>query len=377
MKLTNKEIERYGRHLLLPEIGEEGQLKLKNAKVLIVGVGGLGSPVAIYLATAGVGTLGLIDFDKVELSNLHRQVIHFTDDIGKQKVISAKEKISQLNPEVKTVIYETRFSADNALKVIKDFDLVIDGSDNFPTRYLINDACVLSGKPYVFGGIFRFEGQCSVFGLSDGPCYRCFFEEPPKPGEVPSCAEAGVIGVLPGIIGILQAQEAIKFICGIGEPLKGRLLMFDGLSTSFREIKIKKNFNCAICGPKRTIHKLTEAKGACEVNLNIDVPEITVQELKKKLDKNAKSVYLIDVREQEEWDIVHIPGARLKPISNFENNYADIPKDTTVYFHCGGGGRSKRAIKFLKDKGYTNELVNVKGGVNAWAKEIDPKMPRY
>ena len=377
MKLTNEEIQRYGRHLILPEIGQEGQLKLKQARVLIVGVGGLGSPVAIYLTAAGVGTIGLIDPDKVEFSNLHRQVVHFTSDVGKPKVVSAKEKLAELNPAVKVLTYESKFNAGNALPIIKDFDLVIDGTDNFPSRYLINDACVLSGKPFVFGGIFRFEGQCSVFGVTDGPCYRCFFEEPPQPGEVPSCAEAGVIGVLPGIIGLLQAHEAIKLICNIGEPLKGRLLIFDGMNTQFREVKIKKNPTCAICGANRTIHHLVEPARVCQVDLTTDIPEITVQELKEKLDKNAKGVCLIDVREKEELDIARIPGAKLKPSSGLEGSYQDIPKDRTVYVHCGGGGRSKSAIRFLKSKGYINELINIKGGIKAWAKEIDPKMPRY
>ena len=384
MELTNDEIKRYGRHLILPEIGKEGQLKLKSAKVLLIGAGGLGSPAAIYLSAAGVGNLGIVDFDRVEFSNLHRQVIHFTDDIGKPKVISAKEKISRLNPQVNVITQATTFNSKNALAIIKDYDLIIDGTDNFPTRYLINDACVLSGKPYVYGGIFRFEGQCSVFGLDDGPCYRCLFQEPPEPGEVPSCAEAGVLGVLPGIIGLLQANEAIKMICQIGEPLKGRLLLFDALATHFREIKIKKDPQCPICGPHRTIHKLVEYAPICDVQTPTsstktkgeDMHEITVQELKKIMDERPKDFYLLDVRELVEWDIAHIEGAVLKPLSTFEEDYQDIPKDKKIYVHCKVGGRSLMAAKFLNSKGYPN-VANVKGGIEAWAKEIDPSMAQY
>lgn len=390
MELTPKETERYGRHILLPEIGKEGQCKLKGSRVLIVGSGGLGSPVAIYLAAAGVGTLGLIDSDKVELSNLHRQVIHSTKDLGKLKVLSAKEKINQLNPEVQVITHSTALKAHNALKIMSDYDLIIDGTDNFPSRYLINDACVMLGKPFIFGGILRFEGQCSVFGFPDGPCYRCLFEEPPGPGEVPSCAEAGVLGVLPGTIGLLQANEAIKIICQIGEPLKARLLIFDALATRFREIHIKKNPDCPMCGAKRTIHTLVDEPLACETETETHpqkgkamfgkrdvIPEITVKELKNIMDKGLSDFYLLDVREQKELDIAHIPGSIFKSFSTFQKNYEDTPKDRTVYVHCKAGGRSLKVIKFLKTKGYTNNLVNVKGGIDAWAKEIDPTMPRY
>jgi len=379
MDLNNKELVRYSRQLILPEIGADGQQKLKEAKVLLVGTGGLGSPVAIYLAATGVGTLGIVDSDNVDLSNLHRQVIHFTRDIGKSKVLSAKEKIAHLNPHVKVIPYKEQFSEANALKLLKDYDLVVDGTDNFPTRYLINDACVLSGKPFVFGGIFRFEGQCCVFGLEDGPCYRCFLTEPPKPDEIPSCAEAGVLGLLPGIIGLLQANEAVKIICGIGQPLKGRLLIFDALQTQFREINIRKDPQCPLCGEKRTIHKVVAYADACcptPSNREDRVSEITVQQLKRIMDNPSSPYYLLDVREPKEWAIAHIEGAVLKPFSTFKNNYADIPKDKKIYIHCKVGGRSLKAAQFLKTKGY-RQVFNVKGGIDAWAKEIDPAMPKY
>ena len=382
LSLTKEEVERYGRHILLPEVGKEGQIKLKKAKVLLVGTGGLGSPSLIYLSAAGVGTLGIIDPDKVEFSNLHRQVIHYTTDVGKPKVISAQEKINQLNPHVKIITHETRLNAKNAIEIIKDYDLVIDGTDNFSTRYVINDACILLKKPFIYGGIFRFEGQCSVFGFKDGPCYRCFFEEPPGPGEIPSCAEAGVIGVLPGIIGLLQSNEAIKIICQIGEPLKGRLLIFDALATQFREIQIKKNPSCAMCGHNQTIHQPMDYDVTCNspssspVMTEDAIPAISVHELKEIIDERLNKIYLLDVREQKEWDIAYINGAVLKPTSSFEKNYQDVPKNKPVYIYCKFGGRSANAVKFLKSKGYSN-CMNVKGGIDAWAKEIDTKMAKY
>jgi len=371
MELSSKEITRYSRQLLLPEIGKEGQIRLKQAKVLLIGAGGLGSPVAVYLAAAGVGTIGIIDPDQVDLTNLHRQIIHSTPDIGKPKVVSAKEKISRLNPEINVITYPERFNAQNALKIIRDYDLIVDGTDNFPTRYLINDACVLTGKPFIFGGVFRFEGQCSVFAFDHGPCYRCLFENPPQPGEVPSCTEAGVLGVLPGIIGLLQANEAIKIICQIGEPLKGRLLIFDGLATQFREIQIKKNPDCLICGSKRTIHQVAEYAPICSPDGQdqIPIPTITVQELKTIIEQKPSHFCLIDVREQKEWAIDHIAPAILKPLSTLENNYHDIPQDRKIYVHCKTGGRSLKAIQFLKSKGY-KDIFLVSGGMDAWEKEI-------
>ena len=381
MEFSKKELERYGRHLLLSEIGQQGQLKLKKSKILLIGTGGLGSPAAIYLAAAGVGTIGLIDFDRVDLSNLHRQVIHFTPDIGRPKVISAQEKINALNPEIKVVTYDTKLDSSNALEIFKEFDLIVDGTDNFPSRYLINDACVLSKKPYVFGGILRFEGQCSIFGLDDGPCYRCLFSEPPQPGQIPSCSEAGVLGVLPGVIGLLQANEAIKLICGIGQPLKGRLLLFDALAASFREVRIKKNPQCAICGPNRTITKLIDYQLFCDARPKTQetantVQEISVKELKNIMDQKSKGFYLLDVREQFEWELAKIDGAVLKPLSSLKDKYQDIPKDKRVFVHCKLGGRSRQAAEFLKTKGYQN-VFNVKGGIDAWAQEVDPKITRY
>ncbi len=382
MDFSKKELERYGRHLLLPEIGTEGQLKLKKAKVLLIGTGGLGSPAGIYLAAAGVGTIGLIDFDRVDLSNLHRQIIHFTEDIGRPKVISAKEKINHLNPEVKVLTYDVKLDSSNALDIFKNFDLIVDGTDNFPSRYLINDACILSKKPYVFGGILRFEGQVSIFGLDDGPCYRCLFQDPPKPGQIPSCSEAGVLGVLPGVIGLLQANEAIKLICGIGRPLKGRILIFDALDASFRDLKVKKDPHCAICSSNRTIHKLIDYELFCNARPHAaqqsgsTTQEISVQELKKIVDQKPKDFYLLDVREQFEWDIANIDGAVLKPLSSLKDHYQDIPKDKKIFVHCKLGGRSRQAIEFLKTKGYQN-LTNIKGGIDAWAQDIDPKITRY
>jgi len=366
MELSDEELKRYGRHLILPEIGKAGQLKLKKARVLLVGAGGLGSPLAIYLSATGVGTIGLADFDQVDFSNLHRQVIHYTDDVGKPKVQSAKEKMARINPEIEVKTHPTAINASNALSIIKNYDIVIDGTDNFPARYLINDACIFLNKPNIFGAVFRFEGQCSVFGLQSGPCYRCFFQEPPPPGEVPSCAEAGVLGILPGIIGLLQANEAIKLICGIGEPLKGRLLLFDALKTQFREVKIKKDPACAVCGNNPTITKLIDYPHACSDQQTI--ASITVDELKKTLKQNRGNFILVDVREPKEWDISRIKGAVLKPLSTLEHNYQDIPKDKQVYVHCQMGERSLKAIQFLKTKGYNN-CVCVEGGMNAWEKK--------
>ena len=379
MELTPPELERYARQMILPEIGQQGQGKLKKAKVLLVGAGGLGSPVAIYLAAAGIGAIGLIDPDRVEISNLHRQIIHTTADIGKNKVVSAREKLTQLNPNIQVITYSERLQAQNALDIIQNYDLVVDGTDNFPSRYLINDACVFLEKSFIFGGILQFEGQCSIFGLKDGPCYRCIFEEPPAAGEVPSCAEAGVVGVLPGIIGLLQAHEVIKFVCGFGELLKGRLLIFDGFTTSFREVKIKKNPNCLICGPNRKIHKVVEYSLACAApspSSTAESSEITVAELRDLLKNHSQDICLIDVREQLEWDIAHIEGAILKPLSTLEKNYRDIPKNKKIFVHCKMGGRSRRAIEFLQTQGFTN-LCNVKGGIDAWAQQIDPAMPKY
>lgn len=365
---------RYARQTILPMIGLEGQMRLKGARILIVGAGGLGSSPAIYLTAAGVGTIGLIDPDTVSLSNLHRQVLHYTSDIDKPKVISAYEKLKKINPEVNIVTYRQRLNVDNAPSILADYDLIIDGTDNLPSRYLINDACFFLNKTFIFGGVHQFEGQCSIFGPG-GPCYRCFFRELPPPEEMPSCAEAGVIGVVPGIMGLMQANEAIKWICHIGESLLGRLLIFDALSVRWREIKIKKDPECPLCGNHPTIHTLEEYAWACStVDQTTEklVGEITVQELKQLRDKEP-TLYLLDVREQDEWDITRIEGAHLKPLSTLEENYKDIPTDKPIYCFCKLGGRSTKAVKFLKSKGYS-QIVNIKGGLQAWSEEIDPAM---
>ncbi len=368
---------RYARQTILPMIGQEGQMKLKNARILIVGAGGLGSSPAIYLAAAGVGTIGLIDQDTVSLSNLHRQILHYTSDADRPKVISAREKLRQLNPNVHIITYQERLNANNAKNIFANYDLVIDGTDNLPSRYLINDACFFQKKKFIFGGVFQFEGQVSVFG-SNGPCYRCFFRELPPRDEMPSCAEAGVIGVVPGIIGLMQANEAIKWICQIGEPLLGRLLIFNALSARWREVKLKKDPECPLCGTRPTIHTLEEYTWACSTKApttDDGLQEINVCALKKLRDKDP-GLYLLDVREQMEWDIARIEGAHLKPLSTLEENFEDIPKDKLVYCFCKVGERSAMAVKFLKSQGYSS-VVNVKGGIDAWSEEIDPAIPRY
>lgn len=364
---------RYARQTILPMIGQEGQLRLKNASVLFIGAGGLGSSPIIYLAAAGIGTIGIVDNDTVSLSNLHRQVLHHTSDIDKPKVISAREKLNQINPAVKIIAHETRLTAANAKSIVADYDLVIDGTDNLPSRYLINDVCFFLNKPFIFGGVHQFEGQLSIFGPG-GPCYRCLFRELPPAGEMPSCAEAGVIGVVPGIVGLMQANEAIKWICGFGNTLLGRLLIFDALEPRWREIKIKKDPACPLCGDHPTITTLEEYTWACST-ADEDIKEITVQELKQLRDKEPK-LYLLDVREQIEWDLARIEGSHLKPLSTLEKDFEDIPKDQPVYCFCKLGGRSARAIEFLKSKGYSN-VVNVQGGIQAWSEKIDPAMARY
>ncbi len=363
-----EEKTRYARQTILPMIGQAGQMRLKNARILIVGAGGLGSSPAIYLTAAGVGTVGLIDQDVVSLSNLHRQVLHYTSDIDKPKVVSAQEKLKHLNPHVDIIIHQKRLNADNAKDILANYDLVIDGTDNLPSRYLINDACFFLGKPFVFGGVHQFEGQCSVFGPG-GPCYRCFFREMPPPEDMPSCAEAGVIGVVPGIIGLMQANEALKWTCQIGETILGRLLIFDALSARWRDIKIKKDPECPLCGTHPTIKTLKEYAWQCMTQ------EISVQELKQLRDRQP-DIYLLDVREEAEWDIARIEGAHLTPLSTLEKNFEGIPKDRPVYCFCKIGGRSARAVAFLKTQGYSN-IVNVKGGIQAWSQEIDPAVPQY
>ncbi|MBW3630954.1 MAG: molybdopterin-synthase adenylyltransferase MoeB [Gemmatimonadetes bacterium] len=383
-ELSSEEILRYSRHLIIPEVGKEGQQKLKAARVLLVGTGGLGSPLALYLAAAGVGTLGVVDFDVVDETNLQRQIIHGTSDVGRPKIESARDRIAEINPNVVVVPHETRLSSDNALEIMRDYDIVVDGTDNFPTRYLVNDACALLGKPNVYGSIFRFEGQVSVFWAAKGPCYRCLFREPPPPGMVPSCAEGGVLGVLPGIVGLLQATEAVKLILGVGQPLIGRLLTFDALGTKFGELKLRRD-HCPVCGENPTITELidyevfcgipqAEAEEAAEL---AQVPEMTAAALKDRLDRGDR-LTIIDVRERHEWDIVNLEstGAKLIPLSEIEDRMVEIDSRDEIVLHCKMGGRSARAAHLLRDKGY-DRLWNLRGGILAWSDEVDRTMAKY
>jgi molybdopterin/thiamine biosynthesis adenylyltransferase/rhodanese-related sulfurtransferase len=381
-ELTTDDLARYSRHLILPEVGIVGQQKLKAAKVLCVGTGGLGSPLALYLAAAGIGTLGLVDFDVVDASNLQRQIIHSTKDIGRKKLDSAEEKLTALNPALKVIKHDTMLSSANALDILKDYDIVADGTDNFPTRYLVNDACVLLGKPNVYGSIFRFEGQASVFATKEGPCYRCLYPEPPPPGLVPSCAEGGVLGILPGLVGVIQATEVIKLILGNGSPLIGRLLLVDALNMRFRELKLRKNRECPVCGDHPTVTELIDYQNFCgivpetpqEANVKNGIPQITVKELKRRIDA-GEEVQLIDVREPYEYQIAQI-GGKLIPQNDVPQRLADIDRDREVVVHCKSGGRSQRIAEFLKQSGYPR-VVNVAGGILAWSDEIDPKVQKY
>jgi molybdopterin/thiamine biosynthesis adenylyltransferase/rhodanese-related sulfurtransferase len=380
--LTPDELARYSRHLILPEVGMEGQQRLKAARVLCVGTGGLGSPLAFYLAAAGIGTLGLVDFDVVDASNLQRQIIHSTKDIGRKKLDSAAEKLTALNPALKIVKHETMLTSANALDILKDYDIIADGTDNFPTRYLVNDACVLLGKPNVYGSIFRFEGQASVFATKDGPCYRCLYPEPPPPGLVPSCAEGGVLGILPGLVGVMQATEVIKLILGKGETLVGRLLLIDALNMRFRELKLRKNPECPVCGAHPTVTKLIDYQQFCgimpetaqEKNLKNGIPQMTVKELKSRLDA-GDSLQLIDVREPYEYQIAQI-GGKLIPQNDVPNRLGEIDRNREVVVHCRSGARSQRIAEFLKQAGYPN-VSNLAGGILAWSDEIDPKVAKY
>jgi adenylyltransferase/sulfurtransferase len=381
-ELTTDDLSRYSRHLILPEVGMEGQQKLKAARVLCVGTGGLGSPLALYLTAAGIGTLGLVDFDVVDASNLQRQIIHSTKDIGRKKLDSAEEKLKALNPSINIVKHDTMLSSANALEIIKDYDIVADGTDNFPTRYLVNDACVLLGKPNAYGSIFRFEGQASVFATEQGPCYRCLSPEPPPPGLVPSCAEGGVLGILPGLVGVIQATEVIKLILGKGEPLIGRLLLVDALNMRFRELKLRKNPECPVCGENPTVTELIDYQHFCgivpetpqEANLKNGIPQISVKELKRRIDA-GEDVQLIDVREPYEYQIAQI-GGKLIPQNDVANRLAEIDRDREVVVHCRSGARSQRIAEFLKQAGYP-KVVNVAGGILAWSDEIDPKVQKY
>ena len=379
-QLTKDEILRYSRHLIMPEVGMEGQLKLKHAKVLCIGAGGLGSPLALYLAAAGVGKLGIVDFDVVDFTNLQRQIIHDTNDVGRPKLASAKETLADINPYVEVETYETRLTSENALEIIRDYDIVADGTDNFPTRYLVNDACVLAGKPNVYGSIFRFDGQATVFYAKEGPCYRCLYPEPPPPGLVPSCAEGGVLGVLPGIIGSIQALETIKLILGRGQTLIGRLLLFDALSLKFREVKLRKNPDCPVCGAHPTVTKLIDYEQFCGIRgeehvPETTVPEITAREVKKMMDER-KPFVLIDVREPHEFQICRIAGSTLIPLGDVPKRMNELNSADEIVVHCRSGMRSAQAVELLMKAGF-RKIHNLKGGVLAWADQVDPTMPKY
>ena len=377
--LSNDEILRYSRHLIMPEVGMEGQQKLKAAKVLCIGAGGLGSPLSLYLTAAGVGTLGIVDFDVVDYTNLQRQIIHTTDDVGRKKLDSAADKLKAINPFINLRTFETKLTSANALDLFREFDIIADGTDNFPTRYLVNDACVLTGKPNVYGSIFRFEGQASVFATEEGPCYRCLYPEPPPPGLVPSCAEGGVLGILPGLVGVIQATETIKLILGQGDPLVGRLLLVDALGMKFRELKLRKNPDCPVCGKNPTVKELIDYNEFCgirgeEAPVANDVPAISVEELKQKLDAKA-DVFILDVREPHEYQICHLNGY-LIPVGDLPKRVHELDSSREIIAHCRSGVRSARAVNFLRRAGF-KKVYNLTGGILAWADKIDPKMPKY
>ncbi len=386
--LTNEEIARYSRHLIMSEVGVEGQRRLKAARVLMIGTGGLGAPTGMYLAAAGVGTLGVVDFDVVDASNLQRQIVHGTKDVGRPKIESARDRLNDINPNVKIEAYETRLTSENALELFREYDMIVDGTDNFPTRYLVNDACVLTGKPNVYGSIFRFEGQASVFWAARGACYRCLYPEPPPPGLVPSCAEGGVLGVLPGIVGAIQANEAIKLILGGGEPLINRLLLFDAWKMRFRELKLRKDPECPVCGERPTIRELIDYEEFCglrpapsqtstdKTEETRQMEEITATELKQRLDR-GEDIQIIDVREPNEYEIARIPDAKLIPLGQVVNRAGEIDESRETVVHCKGGVRSARAIEALTRSGFKGKLVNLKGGITAWSNEVDPSVPKY
>jgi len=377
--LSNEEILRYSRHLIMPEVGMEGQLKLKQARVLCIGAGGLGSPLALYLGAAGVGTIGIVDFDVVDFTNLQRQVIHGTSDVGRKKLDSAADTLREINPNIEIRKFETRLTSANALELFREFDIITDGTDNFPTRYLVNDACVLTGKPNVYGSIFRFEGQASVFATKEGPCYRCLYPEPPPPGLVPSCAEGGVLGILPGLVGVIQATETIKLILGSGEPLIGRLLLVDALSMRFRELKLRKNPDCPACGTHPTVTELIDYNQFCgirgeEAAAPTSMTDISVEELKKRLDR-GDDLFVLDVREPHEYQICNI-GGYLIPLNDLPKRVSELDSSREIVVHCKMGGRSAKAADFLRQSGFT-KVHNLTGGINAWAERVDPKVPKY
>lgn len=382
MQLNNDEIRRYSRHLILPEVGLSGQKKIRAASVLCIGAGGLGSPLAMYLAAAGVGKLGILDFDSVDFSNLQRQIIHGTDDVGRPKTASAKETINQINPNVEVVVHNTRITSENAFEIIEPYDVVVDGTDNFPTRYLTNDACVLLKKANVYGSIFRFEGQASVFAPHlGGPCYRCLYPEPPPPGMVPSCAEGGVLGVLPGIIGCIQATEILKLILDRGKPLINRLLMFNALDMKFKELKLRRDPLCPICGDNPTIKELIDYEQFCGIAPEPTVPdthpdEVSVQEMRKALENPSLNIRVIDVREPDEYEIAHVKGVPQIPLGSLPQRFTELDPNQIIYVHCKSGVRSLKAVNFLKEQGF-KYVKSVKGGIVAWSEEVDPSIPRY
>jgi sulfur-carrier protein adenylyltransferase/sulfurtransferase len=378
-EISNEEVQRYSRHLIMPEVGLNGQKKLKAASVLCIGAGGLGSPLALYLAAAGVGRLGIVDFDTVDASNLQRQILHFTKDVGRPKLDSAREKLEAVNPHVTLETHETPLTSQNALEIIRRYDIVADGTDNFPTRYLVNDACVLAGKPNVYGSVFRFEGQVSVFATQGGPCYRCLYPEPPPPGLVPSCAEGGVLGILPGLIGVLQATEVIKLILGKGTPLVGRLLLVDALATRFRELKLRRSEDCPVCGPDPTIKELIDYQEFCGIVPGADEVdeslEIRAVELKDLMDQ-GRDVEVLDVRNPEEYQIARIPGSRLIPLPELTARMNELDQTRDIVVHCLAGVRSARAVEMLMGAGF-KRVRNLKGGIKAWSQEVDPSVPQY
>ena len=380
--LSKDEILRYSRHLIMPEVGMDGQLKLKNAKVLLVGTGGLGAPLGLYLSAAGIGRIGLVDFDVVDFTNLQRQVIHGTKDVGRKKLDSAADKMLDINPHIQIDRYETLLDSSNALDILAPYDLVIDGTDNFPTRYLVNDACVILKKPNVYGSIFRFEGQATVFAYPGGPCYRCLYPEPPPPGLVPSCAEGGVLGILPGVIGLIQATEAVKLILGVGEPLAGRLMLYDALAMRFRELKLRRNPECPVCGDHPTVTQLIDYQQFCGMPHTEEAPvaqaqegEIDVTEVKAKIDR-GDDFLLIDVREPHEYQICSIPQAKLIPLGDLPKRVNELDSAKEIVMHCKSGVRSGKAVDFLKQSGF-KKVRNMKGGILAWSDKVDPRVPKY
>jgi adenylyltransferase/sulfurtransferase len=382
MELNNDEIRRYSRHLILPEVGLCGQKRICSTSVLCIGAGGLGSPIAMYLAAAGIGRIGLVDFDSVDFSNLQRQIIHGTEDVGRPKTQSAKETIQRINPNVEVVLYNARITSQNALDLIRPYDIVVDGTDNFPTRYLTNDACVLLKKPNVYGSIFRFEGQASVFAPHlGGPCYRCLYPEPPPPGMVPSCAEGGVLGVLPGIVGTIQATEILKLALGKGSSLIGRLLLFNALDMKFRELKLRRDPQCPVCGENPTVTELIDYEIFCGITPEPAVPaanqdEVTVQEMKRALEDPKLGIKVLDVREPDEYQIAHINGVPLVPLSALHERFTELDPNQQYYIHCKSGIRSMKALQFLREQGF-KYLKSVKGGISAWADQIDRSVPKY